>query len=616
MTDAGPTIERAGLVNQAALAFIAEWSSHVGAHAVQVVDATDAPRLASEALASGEVLPVAGGRLYARSHPKDTARTEERTFVATADPRDRGVYNNWRSSKELKPRLRALMRSAAAGKTLYAIPYSMAPEGSPLEAWAVGLELTDSRVVALHMIRMTRVGVKHLNDLSDPAHFVRGVHVTGPLDELRQGTADDLRHFVTFADERLILHFGSAYGGNALLAKIAHGLRQGSYDGWKSGRFLAEQFMLISIHDRETGTTRYLCGGFPSASGKTNLAMMVPPAGLEGRYDVRFFGDDVIWLYVDEATGRLMAFNAEAGVFGVARNSNPSTNPNAIAAIGPGTETLFTNVGYNERSREVWWEGLTPEPSTDLAGWLDWRGRPIAERLSTAQRSRAVGDEWAHPNSRFTTALSNIPNLSAEVNRGAGVPIDAIIFGGRVRDREPLIRAMRSAADGVYDGLTLGAEATAAAEGKEGLLRYDPMSLRPFMSYGEGDYARHWLTTLAKLRNPPVFAHVNWFRQRDGRYLWPGYGENLRPLIWLLEFAAGRVQGRETPVGTVPLRSELDLRGLEILDGDLDELVRVEPERWEREMHERTRHLTQFADLPAEIAAAHERALHRFGALP
>jgi phosphoenolpyruvate carboxykinase (GTP) len=579
-----------------------------------VISAADDARLTREALAAGEVLPVSGGRIYARSHPKDTARTEERTFVATADPADRGAYNNWRLSSEIKPRVMELMRNAAAGKTIYAIPYLMAPPGSPLDAWAAGLELTDSRVVALHMIRMTRVGSAYLDNLADPDSFVRGVHVTGDLDNLGQGTPEDMRHFITVADERLILHFGSSYGGNALLAKIAHGLRQGSYDGWKSGRFLAEQFMLISIHDRQTGETRYICGGFPSASGKTNLAMMEPPAGLDDRYEVRFFGDDVIWLYVDEGSGRLMAFNAEAGVFGVARNSNPTTNPNAIDAISAGSAALFTNVAYNEITHDVWWEGLTPKPPSDPKGWRDWRGALIAERPTGEQRSDAAGFEWAHPNSRFTTALSNVPNISPDVDLARGVPIDAIIFGGRVRDREPLIRAMRNPADGVYDGLTLGAEATAAAEGKEGLLRYDPMSLRPFMSFGEGDYAQHWLNVLGRLANPPVFAHVNWFRQRGGTYLWPGYGENLRPLLWLLDFAAGRVTGRETPVGTVPLAEELDLRGLTIAPEDLDELLSVDAARWRREMEGRTAHLAQFERLPHEITAAHERAARGFGA--
>ena len=612
----GPLATGGLLRNPAALAFVREWAEHVGAATVEVVEAADDARLVREALEAGELSPVRGGRVYARSHHKDTARTEERTFVATADPADRGVYNNWRPSGELKPRVMELMRGAAAGKTLYAIPYVMAPEGSPLTPWATGLELTDSRVVALHMIRMTRVGAAHLNGLTDPASFVRGVHITGDLDNLKQGTADDQRHFVTIADERLILHFGSSYGGNALLAKIAHGLRQGAYDGWKSGKFLAEQFMLISILDKETGERRYICGGFPSASGKTNLAMMVPPAGLNDRYEVRFFGDDVIWLFVHQESGRLHAFNAEAGVFGVARNSNPVTNPNAIAAIGPGTGTLFTNVAYNEVSQEVWWEGLTPEAPEDLAGWRDWRGALITDRPLVDQRRAGVGAEWAHPNSRFTTALHNVPNVSGEVEVAAGVPIDAIIFGGRVMDREPLIRAIRGGAEGVYDGLTLGAEATSAAEGKEGLLRYDPMSLRPFMSYAEGEYAQHWLNVLGTLDTPPVFAHVNWFRQRDGRYLWPGYGDNLRPLIWLLDYAAGRVTGHQTPVGAVPLARELNMNGLSIPEGDLDELLRIDATRWEREMHERTTHLAQFPGMPNEITTAHERAVHAFGALP
>ncbi len=614
MSEIDRALEASSLRNPRARAFVQEWAEHIGAGRLEVISAADDARLTREALAAGEVVPVSGGRIYARSHPKDTARTEERTFVATADPADRGAYNNWRLSSEIKPRVMELMRNAAAGKTIYAIPYLMAPPGSPLDAWAAGLELTDSRVVALHMIRMTRVGSAYLDNLADPDSFVRGVHVTGDLDNLGQGTPEDMRHFITVADERLILHFGSSYGGNALLAKIAHGLRQGSYDGWKSGRFLAEQFMLISIHDRETGETRHICGGFPSASGKTNLAMMEPPAGLDDRYEVRFFGDDVIWLYVDEVSGRLMAFNAEAGVFGVARNSNPTTNPNAIDAISEGSAALFTNVAYNEITHDVWWEGLTPEPPIDLKGWRDWRGALIAERPAGEQRSDAAGLEWAHPNSRFTTALSNVPNISPDVDLARGVPVDAIIFGGRVRDREPLIRAMRNLADGVYDGLTLGAEATAAAEGKEGLLRYDPMSLRPFMSFGEGDYAQHWLNVLGRLANPPVFAHVNWFRQRGGTYLWPGYGENLRPLLWLLDFAAGRVVGRETPVGTVPLAEELDLRGLTIAPEDLDELLSVDSSRWRREMDGRTAHLAQFERLPHEITAAHERAVRGFGA--
>ena len=601
-------LDTAGLRNEAVRAFVRQWAAHTQAARVEVVSAADDARLLAEALAAGEIAPVSGGRYYARSYFKDTARSEERTFVATGRPADKGVYNNWLPSAEVKPVVERLMAGASRGKTMYVIPYLMAPPGSPFDAWAAGVELTDSRVVVLHMIRMARVGPEYLDRLADPGSFVRGVHVTGDLENLEQGTAADKRYFVTVADERLILHFGSSYGGNALLGKIAHGLRQASYDGQASGRFLAEQFMLIGIEDRQTGRTRYLCGGFPSASGKTNLAMMVPPPAFAGRYAVYFLGDDIAWLHVDPDDGRIYAFNPEFGVFGVAKDTNERSNANAIVAVGPGTATLFTNTAYNEQTRDVWWEGRTPEPPADLAGWRDWRGEPIGGRPPERQRSGAAGDEWSHPNSRFTTALANVPNLSPEFDNPKGVPIDAIIFGGRVRDREPLIRALTSIPDGVYDGLTLGAEATFAAEGKEGVLRYDPMSMRPFMSYAEGRYAQRWLDVIGGASQPPVFAHVNWF-QRDarGRYLWPGYSENLRALLWLLDFRDGLVRGRETPVGVLPRREELNLQGLSLDGATLDLLLSVDLERWEREVRSREEYLSQFTGLPTPIWDAHRR---------
>jgi phosphoenolpyruvate carboxykinase (GTP) len=606
------SVERAldsgGLLNASARAFVRQWAAHTQPSRVEVVSAADDDRLIAEALAAGEVWPVAGGCYYARSYSKDTARSEERTFVATSKPEDRGVYNNWRPASELKPLVEGLMAGASRGKTMYVIPYLMAPPGSALDAWAAGVELTDSRVVGLHMIRMARVGAPYVNNLADPSSFVRGVHVTGDLEKLGQGTAEDKRYFVTVADERLILHFGSSYGGNALLGKIAHGLRQACYDGMASRRFLAEQFMLIGIRDKETGRTRYICGGFPSASGKTNLAMLVPPAALADRYQVEFFGDDIAWLRVDEKDGRIYAFNPEFGVFGVAKDTNERSNPNAMAALGPGTKTLFTNTAYNEATHAVWWEGRTPQPPADVAGWRDWRGELISDRPPERQRSNAPGDEWSHPNSRFTTTLANVPNLSPQANNSQGVPIDAIIFGGRVRDREPLIRAIRDVADGVYDGLTLGAEATFAAEGKEGVLRYDPMSMRPFISYAEGRYAQRWLEVIGQANHKPVFAHVNWFqRDSDGRYLWPGYGENLRALLWLLDYADGRVQGLETPIGALPRKEELMREGLRIGDGALDQLLAVDLQRWSREVASREEHLAQFEGLPEPIWAAHRR---------
>jgi phosphoenolpyruvate carboxykinase (GTP) len=404
------------------------------------------------------------------------------------------------------------------------------------------------------------------------------------------------------------LHYGSSYGGNALLGKIAHGLRQASYDGYASDSFLAEQFMLIGIRDKQTGRTYHICGGFPSASGKTNLAMMLPPASLADRYEVHFFGDDIAWIYVNPANGRLYAFNPEYGVFGVAKDTNERTNPNAVMAIAPGTRPLFTNVAYHEGKKDVWWEGKTPEPPEDVEGWRDWRGELISERPAENQRSGADSDVWAHPNSRFTTTLANVPNLSPEANEPQGVPIDAIIFGGRVREREPLIRAIRDVADGVYDGLTLGAEATFAAEGKQGVLRYDPMSMRPFLSYAEAQYARQWLKIIGRASEKPIFAHVNWFqRDTNGRYVWPGYTENLRALLWLMDLAEGRAQGEESPVGILPKREELNLEGLEISDGDLQRLLTIDRGMWQQEMAGREEHLSQFSGLPEEIWAAHRR---------
>ena len=495
------------------------------------------------------------------------------------------------------------MRGASKGKTMYVIPYLMAPPGSPLEQYAAGVELTDHRTVVLHMIRMARVGVAHVENLDDPDSFVRAVHVTGDLENLGQGTDDDQRYFVTVADERTILHFGSSYGGNALLGKIAHGLRQAAYDGWASGKFLAEQFMLIGIEDNQTGQTYHVCGGFPSASGKTNLAMMLPPDALGERYRVTFYGDDIAWLWVNPEDGRLYGMNPEFGVFGVAKDTNEGTNPTALASVGAGTQALFTNVAYNEDTHEVWWEGRTPAPPADVTGWRDWKGNLVSERDE--------GDDspWAHPNSRFTTTLANVPNVADDFEDPRGVPIDAIIFGGRTRDREPLIRAITDLAEGVYDGLTLGAEATYAAEGVEGQLRYDPMSMRPFMSYSEGAYAAHWLKIIGEAREQPIFAHVNWFQRdpEDGHFLWPGYQDNLRPLLWLLQLKHGEVEGRPTPVGILPTEEELNLEGVDITREDLDRILTIDVDRWRQEIANREEHLAQFDGLPEEIWEAHRR---------
>jgi phosphoenolpyruvate carboxykinase (GTP) len=601
----GP-LDAAGLKNPQVREYVRFWAQHTGAARVEVVSAADDARLIQESLEAGELQPAGEGRYYSRSFAKDTARSEERTVVATNNPADAGVYNNWKPAQEMRPLLEERMRGASAGKTMYVIPYLMAPPGSPLEPYAAGVELTDHRTVVLHMIRMARVGVEYVDNLADPDSFVRAVHVTGDLENLGQGTPDDQRYFVTVADERTILHFGSSYGGNALLGKIAHGLRQAAYDGWASGEFLAEQFMLIGIKDNETGRTYHICGGFPSASGKTNLAMMLPPDGLGDRYEVYFYGDDIAWLRVDPQDGKLYGINPEFGVFGVAKDTNEVTNPTALESVGPNTGVLFTNVAYNPQTQEVWWEGRTPEPPADVTGWLDWVGNPIAERTEAEQL-----EAWAHPNSRFTTTLANVPNIAPDFENPKGVPIDAIIFGGRTRDREPLIRAITDVAEGVYDGLTLGAEATFAAEGVEGQLRYDPMSMRPFMAYPEGAYAAHWLKIVGAAKEKPIFAHVNWFQRDpdDGHFLWPGYRDNLRPLLWLLQLKNGEVTGRRTPVGIVPTVEELELDGCEVDAGDLEKLLTIDVVRWRQELGRREQHLIQFPGLPEEIWEAHRRVV-------
>lgn len=601
MVEVESALDEAGLQNPRVREYVAHWAAITQPDRIEVVSAEDDARLVQEALDAGELQPAGPGRYYSRSYHLDTARSEERTVVATGRPEDRGVYNNWKPADETTDLLVERMRGASAGRTMYVIPYLMAPPGSPLESYAAGVELTDHRPVVLHMIRMARVGVKHVDDLADPDSFVRAVHVTGDLPNLGHGTPDDQRCFATVADRRTILHFGSSYGGNALLGKIAHGLRQACYYGRESGIFLAEQFMLLGITDNETGKRWHVCGGFPSASGKTNLAMTLAPEALGDRYRVDFYGDDIAWLWVGD-DGRVYGMNPENGVFGVAKDTNERTNPTAVDSIAPGTGVIFTNVAYNDRTQEVWWEGMTKEPPADVTGWRDWKGELISER------EPGDASPWAHPNSRFTTTLANVPNVAADFEDPAGVPIDAIIFGGRTSDREPLVRAITDLAEGVYDGLTLGAEATFAAEGVDGQLRYDPMSMRPFLAYGEGDYAAHWLKIIGAATDPPIFAHVNWFqRAADGHFRWPGYRDNLRALLWLCRFKDGEVSGRPTPVGVLPTVEELELDGVEITPEDLEAILTIDVERWQQEMDFREEHLRQFDRLPEEIWAAHRR---------
>ncbi|GAA1473057.1 phosphoenolpyruvate carboxykinase (GTP) [Corynebacterium felinum] len=606
--DIRATLHAAGADIDAIEDFVVEWASITTPARIEVISPDDEQRLIDEALACGELLPVGKGRYLARSHVKDTARSEERTVVATNNPADAGVYNNWRDAAETKAAQIAKMTGASSGKTMYVLPYLMAEVGSPLERFAAGVELTDDRLVVLQMLRMARVGIALFKQLKDPSFFVKGVHVTGDLDAMGHGTDKDQRLFATIADERMIVHFGSAYGGNALLGKIAHALRLAAYDGFASGEFLAEQFLLLAIVDKHTGERFTVCGGFPSASGKTNLAMTKAPIALDDRYSVEFYGDDIAWLWPGE-DGRLYGMNPEFGVFGVAKDTNEKTNPEAIASIEEGSGAIFTNVAYNEDLQEVWWEGKTPTPPADITGWRDWTGALISERSDEEKDL-----PWAHPNSRFTTTMANVRNVAADYSDPKGVAIDAVIFGGRTRDREPLIRALADIPAGVYDGLTLGAEATFAAEGLDGQLRYDPMSMRPFMSYPEGAYAAQWLKVVGACAKPPVFAHVNWF-QRDantGEYLWPGYRDNLRALLWLKDFIQGKAEGTPTAIGVLPKPEELNCEGLDLPQENLEALLTVDEKRWREELKNRRTHLEQFENLPVEIWQAHEAMESQF----
>ena len=604
MADLEAVLDEAGLTNPRVREFVKEYAELTGAERVEVVNASDDARLLEEAVAAGELQRAGEGRYYSRSYYKDTARSEERTIVATNDEKDRGVYNNWRPASEMKPMLHERMRGASEGKTMYVIPYLMAPAGNALAPWAAGVELTDTRTVVLHMIRMARVGVQFVNDLEDPDSFVRAVHVTGDLEHLGQGTPDDQRYFVTVADERTILHFGSSYGGNALLGKIAHGLRQGAYDGWASKKFLAEQYMLIGIHDKETGRTYHVCGGFPSASGKTNLAMMAAPDALGDRYHVSFYGDDIAWLWVDEETGRLMGMNPEYGVFGVAKDTNEKTNPNALASIDEGTQAIFTNVAYNPTTGEVWWEGKTPEAADrrQRLARLDRR----AARGPQGQRHRGLGAPQQPLHHHARQRAQHRARLRRSRRRAdrrdhlrrphprprAADPGDHRPRRGRLRRpharrRGDLRRrgrrrpaALRPDVQPAVHGLRRGRLRPALPRHRRGGL--GPADLRPRQLVPEGPRRRP--LPVARLPRQPAPAAVAapaaaTARSRDG----------VRP-----------------SASCRPRRSSTS-PGMDVPAADLERILSIDHERWQQEMGFREEHLSQFDRMPEEIWEAHRR---------
>ncbi len=518
-------------------------------------------RLLGEAVKSGVLIRLnqrkRPGCYLHRSNPNDVARTEQVTFVCTPSAHEAGVTNNWMAPDEAYRKLQKMLEGSMRGRTMYVIPYVMGPVGSPYAK--IGVEITDSIYVALSMGIMTRMGDSALSMLGDSDHFNRGLHCTLDLNPER-------RFICHFPQDNTIWSVGSGYGGNALLSKKCFALRIASWLGRNEG-WLAEHMLIVGVRNPE-GHTRYIAAAFPSACGKTNLAMLLPPPALRG-WKVFTVGDDIAWLRVGP-DGRLWAINPENGYFGVAPGTSARSNPNAMRMLGH--DSIFTNVGMTPDG-DVWWEGMDVEPPSDL---LDWHGR---------KWQAGGGERAAHPNSRFTTPITNNPVLSPHVEDPCGVPISAIVFGGRRATTAPLVLEAKDWLHGVFIGATMGSETTAAAAGKVGVVRRDPMAMLPFAGYNMGDYWRHWLAMESRITEPPRIFMVNWFRKADnGAFLWPGYGENLRVLKWMLDRIDGQVAGRPTFLGTVPEPAEIDLSGLEIAPEQLSHALAVKTGEWKAEM--------------------------------
>jgi phosphoenolpyruvate carboxykinase (GTP) len=530
----------------------------------------EAAELTAELIARGEFHPLnprtfPRSQLY-RSNPNDVARVEHLTFVCTKSERDAGPNNHWMAPDAAHRKMDALFRGCMRGRTLYVVPYCMGPIDSPYAR--CGIEVTDSPYVVLSMRIMTRMGSAALDRIAREGRFVRGLHSTGELDPER-------RFIMHFPEELSIKSYGSGYGGNALLGKKCHALRIASWQAREEG-WLAEHMLLVAL-ENPRGETHYVAAAFPSACGKTNLAMLVPPAALPG-WKVKTIGDDIAWLHPGP-DGRLYAINPESGYFGVAPGTSPKSNKNAYDMIHH--DTIFTNVALTA-DNEPWWDGV--EHSRPV---IDWQGRPYDPAHGHA----------AHPNSRFTVAARQNPHYAPETDSPAGVPLSAIIFGGRRRTLAPLVYEARHWRHGVLIGAGVASETTAAATGKVGVLRRDPMAMKPFAGYNFGDYWRHWLSFDTRLTRPPRIFHVNWFRQdAAGKFLWPGYGENLRVLKWILDRVAGRVDARETPIGYMPARDDLDVTGLELAHGAIDELLRVDAPAWRAELAHLAGEFEQYGD--------------------
>jgi phosphoenolpyruvate carboxykinase (GTP) len=514
-------------------------------------------RLIRECLVSGELIELNQAKLPGcylhRSAPHDVARTEHLTFVCTEREEDAGPNNNWMAPGEAKAKLTGLFTGAMSGRTMYVVPFLMGPPGSRFSK--VGVEITDSKYVVLSMRVMTRAGNIALDHLGTSDDFTRCLHSVGDL-------SPDRRFIMHFPESNSVWSIGSGYGGNALLGKKCLALRLASWmartEGW-----LAEHMLILGL-ESPAGTKHYVTGAFPSACGKTNLAMLLPPASMPG-WKTATVGDDIAWLRPG-SDGRLWAVNPEFGFFGVVPGTSRRTNPTAFNMIQ--RNTIYTNVALRPDGTP-WWEGHDDPPPPEA---IDWQGRPWTPKSP---------EKAAHPNSRFTTPASQCSTLSPEFDNPNGVPIDAILFGARRQRRVPLVYESWNWQHGTFLGATLSSETTAAATGKVGVLRRDPMAMRPFCGYNMGDYFAHWLDVGASLAKPPLIFRVNWFRtDEEGRFLWPGFGDNLRVLEWALERTEGRGKALATPIGYIPPIEGLDRKGLNMSDEDLAALLRVDPAEW------------------------------------
>lgn len=578
--------------NKKVLQFVDEAVALAKPDKVVWIDGSEAQleALRKEAIASGEMIKLNDeklpGCLYHRTKPNDVARVEGRTFICSRRKEDAGPTNNWMDPEEMYKKLKAIAKDSMIGRTMYVIPFSMGAVNSPFAK--IGIETTDSIYVVLNMAIMTRIGQKVLDRLGDSEDVVRGFHAKCNVDE-------NERYIVQFPEDNAIWSVNSAYGGNVLLGKKCFALRIASYQGKNEG-WMAEHMLILGV-EKPNGETKYVTAAFPSACGKTNLAMLIPPEIYTKKgYRVYTVGDDIAWLRVG-ADGRLYAINPEAGFFGVAPGTNEKSNPNALASTRK--NTIFTNVAINPEDNTVWWEGLTKTPPARL---IDWKGNPWTPDMKDADGKPVKA---AHPNSRFTAPAINCPCISSEFEAPNGVPISAIIFGGRRAATTPLVYQSRSWDNGVFVGSIMASETTAAAAGAVGVVRRDPMAMLPFCGYHMGDYFQHWIDMGKKIKVQPKIFNVNWFRtDSEGHFIWPGFGDNMRVLDWILKRCEETVDADETAIGYVPKPEDINLEGCSVDEETLKGLLNVDTETWKKEAEGIKEFYKKFGDrLPKELEA-------------